>query len=59
MPLVVDGDEEPTGPAVDEAVALAGQSHRRCVDNGHHLLQVIAQHTVEQLLIAVLAFVFM
>lgn len=52
--LVVDADEEATGPAEYQAELLAGQTDRRRVDQGHHLLHVLAQQLVEELLVAVL-----
>ena len=51
---VVRRDPEPPRPAEDVAELLAGSPHRRRVDDGQELLQVLAQHVMEEMLVAVL-----
>ena len=52
--LVFGGDPEAAGVAGDVAVALACQAHRRRVDDGQELAQVLDQHAVEEGLVAIL-----
>ena len=47
-------DPEPPRPTEDVAELLAGAAHRRGVDDGEKFLQVLAQHVMEQVLVAVL-----
>lgn len=54
MSQIMYGYKQPVCLAINKAVLLTGQTDSGCVYNGHHLLQVIAQHTVEQLLVALL-----
>ena len=48
------GHEQPAWPPVDLAEALAGHTDRRGVHDRHRLGDVVAQHSVEQRLVAVL-----
>lgn len=47
MTLVVDGDEESSGPAVYDTELLASETDGRRVHDGHHLLDVLLQQTEE------------
>ena len=47
-PLVRSRDEHAPRPAKDVSILLAGLPHRRGVDDGHHLLNMVQHHTVEQ-----------
>jgi hypothetical protein len=47
-------DPEPPRPPEDVAELLAGAAHRRRVDDGEKLFQVLAQHVMKQMLVAVL-----
>src|SRR4029434_718586 len=47
-------DPEPPRPTEDVAELLAGAAHRRGIDDGEKFLQVLAQHVMEQVLVAVL-----
>ena len=55
MSLVVDGDEESPGPAVDQTKLLAGQADGGRVHNGHHVRHVLSHEAEEQVLVAVLS----
>ena len=46
--------QRPRRAAEDVAVLLAGQAHRRRVDDGQELLEVVDEHAVEEVLVAVL-----
>ena len=52
--MLRDRNEDPLGPAEDVDVFLAGQADGGGVDDGHHLLEVIGEHPVEEGLVAVL-----
>lgn len=52
--LVVDGDEEAAGAAVDDAKLLAGQPDRGGVDDGHHVLHVLREDPVKETLVTIL-----
>ncbi len=52
--LVRIGDEEATGAAIDVGELLARLAHRRGVDDGQHLGQVVVQQPIEQCLVGVL-----
>ena len=45
--------ESPTTPVL-MTESLGRPAHRRCIDNGHQFLQVLAQHRKEQLFVSIL-----
>ena len=53
-PAILEGNIEPARAAENVAVLLAALAHRRGVDDGHHLVEVVHDHPVEQVLVAVL-----
>ena len=57
MSFIVDRDEEAARSAVHEAVLLAREAHGRGVHDGHTLRYVLADETVEQVLVAILEIV--
>src|SRR4030043_498321 len=53
IPIVLR-DVQTARPAENPAVFLAGKSDGRCINDGTKFRHVIAQHSIEQLLVAVL-----
>lgn len=51
---VLPAQEQPARPSVDLAETLTGLTHRRRVDDGQQLLQVLGDQTVEEHLVGVL-----
>lgn len=52
--LVVDADEQASRSSVNQSELLTRQTNRRGVDQGHHLLDILAEETIEEPLVSVL-----
>src|SRR6266481_3264856 len=46
--------EQPAGSAVDMAEELATRCDYRCIDDGHHFINVLKNETIEEYLVRVL-----
>ena len=53
-PVILEGNIQSPRATENVAVLLAPLAHRRGVDDGHHLVEVVHDHAIEQALLAVL-----
>ena len=52
--FIVNGDKQTARSTIDDTKLLTGQTHGRCVNDGHHVLDILRKNAVKQALVTIL-----